>query len=198
MVNYKLDFKMHLLKQTINYIAPRILRLSRGVQPKTPQSKLILSVYARLEAAVARQVETGCWNDKHFSNLLESTKHALIFLCEHDRFYKRWLGLVAMFLTEEVLREKRDFTYEKALELYARPLMLTREEFERHRESLFELYLTGHLYGMSLMKAEDIEKIRKARVERKEVDFPSSDPQAFFRLYFPERESQHGEEKRKE
>jgi len=197
MVSYKLDLKMHLLKQTINYIAPRVLRLSGSVQAKTPQSELIIYVWSRLEATLRKEVSTGCFNDKNFSKLLEASKQALIFLCEKDKYYKRWLGLLAMFITEEVLRLKREFTYEKALELSARPLMLTREEFEMHRDSLFELYMSGYLYGLSLLPELDIEKIRTARLEGKDVDYPSSDPQAFFRLYFPNREGKHGEEERK-
>jgi len=187
MVSYKTDFKMHLLKQTINYIAPRILRLSSGVQPKTPQSKLILSVWARLEAVVKKEVETGCWNDKNFSSLLASSKQALVFLCEMDRYYKRWVGLLAMFLVEETLRLKRDFTYEDAINSSARPMMLTREEFEKHKDSLFENYLTGYLYGLSLLSEEDINKIREAREKGTSVNFPSSDKQAYFTLFFAER-----------
>jgi len=198
MVSYKLDFKMHLLKQTINYIAPRILRLSSGVQPKTPQSQLVLRVWKRLEDTVQKEAQTECWNDKNFSKLLESTKQALIFLCEKDRYYKRWLGLLSMFLTEEVLREKRDFTYEKALECSARPMMLTREEFEKHRDSLFELYMTGYLYGLSLLKIEDISKIKEAREQGSRVEVPSSDKEACFYLSFMERQNPNDTQKRKE
>jgi len=198
MVSYKLDFKMHLLKQTINYIAPRVLRLSSGVQPKTPQSQLILRVWARLEDVVQKETHTGCWNDKNFSKLLESSKQALIFLCEKDRYYKRWLGLLTMFLAEEVLKEKREFNYEKALDMPTRPMMLTKEEFWKHRDSLFENYLTGYLYGLSLLKTEDIPKIKEAREKGLRVQIPSSDPHAFFYLSFTERDKPNDKEERKE
>jgi len=198
MVSYKLDLKMHMLKQTLNFIAKRVLRLSSGVQPKTPQSKLIYSVWARLEDTVQKEALTGCWNDTNFRNLLNSAKQALIFLCEKDRYYKRWLGLLAMFLTEEVLREKREFSYEKAKECSARPMMLTREEFEKHKDSLFELYMTGYLYGLSLLKTEDIAKIKEARDKGERVQIPSSDLHAFFYLSFTEREKPNDSEERKE
>jgi len=198
MVSYKIDMKMHLLKQTIKFIVPRILRFSGGVQAKTLQSRLVERVWARLEDVVMKEVETGCWNDRNFSNLLEATKKGLIFLCEYDRYYKRWLGLVSMFLAEEVLKEKRDFTYEQAVECAARPLMLTREEFEKHKDSLFELYMTGYLYGLSLLPQEDIDKIKKARVEHTDVTLPSFDGEAFFKLFFAERFDPHDKEKRKE
>jgi len=198
MVSYKTDFKMHLLKQTIKYIVPRIHRLSGDVQAKTPQSRLVLSVWARLEAVVKREVASGCWNDKNFSSLLETSKRALIFLCENDKYYKRWLGLLAMFLTEELLREKCEFTLQKALECSARPMFVTQEEFEKHRDSLFELYMTGYLYGLSLLKDENIDKIRKARLDQTHVDYPSRDPEAYFRLCFPEREKPIDTKERKE
>lgn len=180
------------------------------MQAKTPQSELIQRVWGRLEAVVKREVETGCWNDKNFSKLLEATKKGLIFLCENDRYYKRWLGLVSVFLVEEVLREKREFTFDKALELSARPLMLTREEFERHRDSLFELYLCGYLYGLSMVSEGDVARIREARQTSTSLDFPTEDPKAHFTLYFPkgelpffrlcfkEREGSYGSEKREE
>jgi len=198
MVSYKQDFKMHLLKQTIKFIVPRVLRLSSGVQAKTPHSELIFRVWERLEAVVTREVQTGCWNDSNFRGLLQATKQALIFLCENDRYYKRWLGLLAMFLTEEVLREKREFTYEKALKCGARPMMLTREEFEKHRDSLFENYLTGYLYGISLLKTEDISKIKEAREKGLRVELPSSDKEAFFYLSFMERQNSHDKKEGKE
>jgi len=198
MVSYKTDFKMKLLKESINFIARRVHRLSSGVQPKTPQSQLILRVWARLEDGLIKEVQTGCFNDKNFRNLLESTKQALIFLCENDRYYKRWLGLLSMFLTEEVLREKRDFTYEQALLCSARPMMLTEEEFEKHKDSLFENYMTGYLYGLSLLKTEDIAKIKEAREKGQRIQLPSLDPHAFFYLSFTEREQPNDTKERKE
>jgi hypothetical protein len=197
MVSYKTDFKMYLLKQTIKYILPRIERLSSGVQPKTPQSLLVQRVWARLEETLAKDVQTGVFNDTNFSRLLKTSKQALIFLCEMDKYYKRWVGLLAMFLAEEVLREKRDFTYEKALECYARPMMLTREEFEKHKDSLFELYLSGYLYGLSLLKTEDIRSIVKAREDHEKIDLPSRDSDAVFQLIFLEREPKLDKEKGK-
>jgi len=198
MVSYKIDLKMKMLKDCINFIAPRVLRLSKGVQPKTPQSQLISRVWSRLEAVVEREVQTGCWNDRNFRNLLESTKEALIFLCEKDRYYKRWLGLLVMFLTEELQRERLEFTYEKALLSSARPMMLTNEEFEKHRESLFELYMTGYLYGLSLLKTEDIGKIKAALDSGQRIQIPSADPHAFFYLSFTERELGNDKKERKE
>jgi hypothetical protein len=190
MVNFKTDFKLHLLKQTVNYIAPRILRLSSGVHDKEPQSKLLLRVWERLEATLRKEVATGCFNDKNFSKLLDSTKQGLTFLCDTDRYYRRWFGLLCVFIYEEMAREWQNFSYEKAKECNARPMMLTREEYEVHKASLFELYLTGYLYGLSLLPESETDKIRQARLNGSSVDYPSSDPKAVYRLHFPERDVQ--------
>jgi len=191
-----LDFKMTLLKKTINLVAPRILRLSKGVTPTTPQSRLISSVWARLEDVYMKDVRTGCFDDRNFGSLLETAKQALIFLCENDKYYKRWLGLLAMFLTEDTMKTLKNLTYEEALELYARPLGLTREEFAKHKLSLMELYLSGYLYGMSLLQENDILKIDKARIEHKDVNLPSRDHEACFKLFFLERGSFEHEKER--
>jgi len=194
----RLDFKMHLLKKTLNLVIPKILRFSSGVQPTTPQSRLILSIWDRLEDVLRKDVETGCFSDRNFLNLLEATKQALIFLCERDKYYKRWLGLLAMFVTEETIKTLQNFTYEDALELYARPLGLTKEEFEKHKLSLMELYLTGYLYGLSLLPPSEIPKIEKARVEHQNMRFPSRDTQALFMLFFEERGSLKNDDTNKE
>lgn len=180
----KQDLKMHLLKQAINYVAPRILRLSKGVNAETPQSKLILRVWDRIEAVVKKEVETGCWDDKNFRNLLDATKEALIFLCEKDKYYKRWLGLLMMFIAEEVSKAKEEFSYQEALNMTVRPMMITEKEFARHREALFELHLTGYLYGMSRLGNGSILEIKQAREENTDIEFPCADPNAYVKMWF--------------
>jgi len=180
----KQDFKMHLLKQAINYVAPRMLRLSKGVNAETPQSKLILRVWDRIEAVVKKEVETGCWDDKNFRNLLDATKEALIFLCEKDKYYKRWLGLLMMFIAEEVSKAKEGFSYQEALNMTVRPMMLTEKEFTQHKDALFELHLTGYLYGMSRLAQNGIQKVKDAREQNTEIEFPSENPNAYVKMWF--------------
>jgi len=181
----KREFKMHLLKSLVNQVTPRILRLAKGVEAKTPQSRLILRVFDRLEAVLQKDAETGCFNDKNFKNLVNSTKEALIFLCEYDQYYKRWLGLLAMFLAEELSHAYQNFNYQEALDMTCRPLMLSEAEFLKHKRSLFELHLSGYLYGLSLTHENIKTEIKKAKEEQKFVDFPSKDEDAYVRLYFP-------------
>jgi len=208
MVSFKKDFKMHIMKQTIKFVAPRILRISKGVQASTPQSKLIQRVWDRLVDVLEKDASTGCFDDNNFRMFLEATKQGLIYLCENDRYYKRWFGLLALILSEELHETVKGFRFEDAVQCNARPLMLTKEEFLLHETSLFELYLSGYLYGLSMLPKEAVETIKKAREGRGMFQIPSRDPNAitlfyfpvegqpFFRLLFNEREVAVGEEER--
>jgi len=188
--------RMHMLKQTLNFIVPRIHRLSSGTEAKTFQSKLILRVWSRLEDTLTREVQTGCFNDRNFRNLLRATRDGLIFLCEYDRYYKRWLGLLTMFLSEELKAMETEFTYEDALQLSARPLGLTREEFEKHKKDLYELAVCGYLYALSNFSEEDIKKIAEARQQNKPLEFPRAKAQPYFVMFFPERVDVNDKKKR--
>lgn len=176
------DLKMHLLKRLINSVAPKVLSMAKGVKAETPQSKLIERVWARLEDVLKKEVQTGCFDDDNFKVLLRSVKEALIFLCENDKYYKRWLGLMAFFLSEELTKMKSEFDFKQALAMTVRPLGLKKEEFERHKEALFEVYLTGYLYGMARCTTD----IHKAREQKTYVDFNTIDPNCYIRLYFPD------------
>jgi len=206
---HSIDLKMLLLKKAVNAVTPRILSLSRGVQPKTPHSKLVVKIWDRLEEAVKKETETGCFSDKNFLNLLRSTKQALIFLCEGDKYYKRWLGLLFLFLSEEIASARELFSYEEALKMGCRPIGLTEEEYLRHKETLFKFNLSGYLSSLSRLPGSRIPEIRKARENGAFVDFPSEDPTAIVRMFFPDRDrgefslflmeryEKHGEEKGK-
>jgi len=188
MKNPKIDYKMLFLKQLINQVTPRLLRLSRGVQPETPQSKLILRVWKRLEDVLKKEVQTGCFGDNNFQRLLTTLRDALLFFCERDRYYKRWLGLFAFFLAEEFENMKESFSYQDAIDMNARPMMLSLKEFERHRGALFQLNMTGYLYGLSITPKNFEEDMKRARENLDFIDFPcKDDPNAVIRMYFQNR-----------
>jgi hypothetical protein len=179
------DFKMLLLKQTLNRLAPRILRFSEPTKPETPQSRLVLRVWSRLEETMKREVNTGCFNDRNFSKLLETTKRALIFLCENDKYYKRWLGLLAFYLSEELGNSREEFSYKEALGMTVRPLGLMYSEFLNHRNALFELHMTGYLYAMGKLTESEIDVLRRAKAEETSLMLPTEDPKAYIKLFFP-------------
>jgi hypothetical protein len=144
----KFDFKMHMVKQAINYIAPRILGWTKGIKPSTPQSLLIERAWTRLMAVYEKDIQTGCMQDKNFRVLLEATRDALIFLCEKDRYYKRWLGLLAWILSDEVQNVRSNFSYVDAIAMACRPVDLTEPEYNKHRGTLLEVHLTGYLLAL--------------------------------------------------
>lgn len=180
------DFKLYMVKQLINYLGPKLEGLVSTETPRTPQSRLVLRTWERLEAILKKEVETGCFNDKNFSRLLSASKKALVFLCENDKYYKRWFGLLAVVLGEELMKAQEHFTYSEALEMSVRPLGLELTEFERHREALWILHLTGYLLGWELVPAEHIVGIREARAQNMNFTIPSRDPEAYVTMFFPD------------
>jgi len=182
-----LDLKMFLLKKAINRLTPRIMVLSKGVTPKTPHSKLILKIWDRLEEVVRKEAKTGCWSDRNFINLLEATKRALIFLCERDKYYKRWLGLLMLYVVEEVQNQYSCFAYEEALNMTVRPLGLTEKEYHEHKEALFEFNLAGYLSALANCPESNISQIGEAREKGAYVDFPTKDKKAIVRMFFPDK-----------
>lgn len=179
------DFKMHLLKQTINYVTPRIIDLTRGVKASTPQSRIIERVWSRLENVYKKEVASGVFTDSNFLNLLLSAKDTLIFLCEKDRYYKRWLGLLLLFIMEEMQRSFSDFSYIDALNMTSRPLLLKKSEFEKHKTALFNFEIASYLYSLTLIRNKDINLIREARRLNTMLDLPTNDKNVLVRFYFP-------------
>lgn len=170
------------VKQLINNVAPRLLGMVKGVKGETPQARLVERVWTRLEDVLEKCSQTGTLDDNNFITLVNSVKEALIFLCENDKFYKRWLGLLAYFFAEEYQKMRSQFDYEEALNMTTRPMLLTKEEFERHKEALFMLHLTGYLHAMSLSDAN----IKEARQNNQYIDFETLDPNVIVRMVFPE------------
>jgi len=185
MKDVKLEFKMRLVKKAINRLVPRLLRLVSEVEATTPQSRLLLRVWARLEEVLDREQETKCFHDNNFRDLLQAIKRALVFLCEKDKYYKRWLGLLAIVLSEELEKMYADFSYEEALNMTTRPLGLTLEEFDMHKEALWLLHLSGYLHSLSLMSSDGREYIRQAREQNIELDLFTVDKNAIVKLVFP-------------
>lgn len=178
------DLKMHLLKQTINYVTPHVLSLCPNVQAKTPQSKLVLAVWARLEDALRKEASIDARDDKNLNKLLESTKRALVFLCENDKYYRRWLGLLMLLLAEETQKAIRDFSYDLALLSAPRPLGLTREQFEQNKAALFQNMMSGYLYALSDQPESITTSIREAYARSGAVQVPTSHKRMAFSLRF--------------
>jgi hypothetical protein len=175
--------KMVFLKNTINLVTPRIRRMTEGVQAKTPQAELISRVWARVMSVWEKDNVIELYGDNNFQNLLLAVRDALIFLCENDRYYKRWLGLLSFLMSEELEKMFQEFSYEKALNMTVRPLALGFEEYEKHKRALFGLHMSGYLKALNTSPGEIIEQLKKAKEEPGEkygsVKFETEDPDAY-------------------
>lgn len=185
------ELRMAFIKRLINSVTPKLISLTRNVKAQTPQSKLIMRVWQRLEDVYSKDCIAIDFNDENFRNLLEAAKNALIYLCEHDKYYKRWIGLLAFFLSEELNKMKKEFTYEDALNMTVRPLMLTFQEFQKHKEALFELHMCGYLYGLARLNREEMEKLRKAKESHQHIDLKTCDGDAYIRYIFSDPKTPH-------
>jgi len=180
----KIELRMFLIKQLINRATPHLTSLSQDVNPESLQSKIILRVWQRLEDTLEKEVKTGVFSDNNFKNLLIAAKNVLIFLCEHDNYYRRWLGLLIRFIAEEYAKAEADFNLAQAKTLPVKPLGLTETQFEQHKPSLWECALTGYLHGLSLAPKNIVDTIVIARNNKGFVDLPSIDANAFYRIHF--------------
>lgn len=173
------DVKMVFLKNTINLVTPRIRRMAEGVEAKTPQAELISRVWARVMSVLEKDSSVVVYGDNNFRNLLLAVRDALIFLCENDRYYKRWLGLLCFFMVEELEKMFQEFSFEKALDMTVRPLALGREEYEKHKRALFGLQMSGYLKALSMSPGCIIEQLKEAKEKHGSVRFETEDPEAY-------------------
>jgi len=180
----KTELKMFLIKQLINNVAPRIGALAYGVKAEHLQSKIIERVWARLRDVLEKEEKTKVFGDRNFKELLINAGKALIFLCEHDNYYRRWLGLLIRFIAEEYAIAEADFSLEDAMALPVKPPVSSEEEFKRHKAALWECALTGYLYGFSLAPKDIVHSIKFALENKGWVDLPSIDKDAIYRLFF--------------
>jgi len=182
---------MHLLKQAINYLSPRFLGKIPAVQAKTPQSRLVLAVWARVEATLKKEAPIKARDDRNFTTLLETVKRALIFLCEEDRYYKRWLGLTFLLFAEETGRALQQFSYEDALASSPRPLGLTREQYEQSKRALFENSLAGYLMALERAPESIAGAIAEAYDHSGRVQIPAPAKRMAYSLLFEREDREH-------
>jgi len=178
------ELKMSMLKKAINYLVPKVSRLATVSIVETPQSRLILRTWKRLESTLEREEHTGCFNDTNFKALLEASKKALVFLCEHDKYYKRWLGYLALVLCEEIAKMRLEFDYAQAYNMTTRPLMITEEEVERHKEALFIFNLSGYLYSYELVPETSLQGMKEERERNGGFRLPTVDSDAYVKLFY--------------
>jgi hypothetical protein len=180
----KLEVKMFVIKQLINQVAPRVGAMAEGVNAEHLQSKIIMRVWARLKDVLEKEEKTGVFGDRNFRELVKNAGKVLIFLCENDNYYRRWLGLLIRFIAEEYAKAEAEFSFIDASALPVKPPISTEEDFKRYKPALWECALAGYLHGLSLASKDIVNSVRIALENKGFIDLPSIDEKAYYRLYF--------------
>jgi hypothetical protein len=156
----KRDLQLHLLKSAINYMSPRLLGSLDVKKPETFQGQILARAFESVQRVMEAEARVGLREDANFTNMVEASKRALLFLAETDNYYMRWLGLILQELTKEVEKFRESFSYEDALKAGGRPIPLSREVFEAHRSELLDLALSGYLTRLEDLSPEEMAKLK--------------------------------------
>lgn len=98
--------KLRLIKAAVNYTAPRVRRLAPERTPALRVTRIVDGAFRRLLKVLEREERgNSSLGDRHFRNLVEAARRALIYVAEEDCYYQDWLALLVMALYGEVKAE---------------------------------------------------------------------------------------------
>ena len=97
--------KLVVVKKLINRVARAALKVTPGVTPKRPVSKLVIRLFEYLREALKLHPERF-YADQNFPRILEATERLLVFVAEEDGHYAGWLA-EAMLLLHDIVEEER-------------------------------------------------------------------------------------------
>jgi hypothetical protein len=117
---------LHVRKKLIN----ALVRIANQVLPERravfPQTQMLEQVYQKLFQAYEIEAYCGRFDDvpyqavehlrdRHFLNILELSRKALIYLADTDRYYRQWLGLFFLLINDAVEEQQKNLHYEEFL-----------------------------------------------------------------------------------
>jgi len=157
--------KLHIRKKLLNMAVRFLNHLLPDPRPTYPQTQLLEQVYQKLFQTY--RIETYCGRfddvprqtlehlrDRHFLNILELSRKALIYLADTDRYYRQWLGLF-LLLTHDVLNEYAEcLTFEEACRQingqwdYGLDERIFEHFFAGHRREAQEIVLCNYLHNL--------------------------------------------------
>lgn len=164
---------LHVRKKLIN----AVVRIAHQVLPERravfPQTQLLEQVYKKLFQAYKIEAYCGRFDDvpyqavehlrdRHFLNILELSRKALIYLADTDRYYRQWLGLFFLLIHDVVEEQQQSMLFEEFLDSVRSQWefdmhgAFPREFFEAHKRSFQEIQLTNHLYTLCAKRYEKI------------------------------------------
>ncbi len=105
---------LRLAKEVVNYTAPKLNRLVPHVTPHYPVSKLINRVFGSFEHMATEQRRHGTL-DNNFISMIRATRRFLLYVCEHDIYYRRWMHIFMLTLYMEVKQMLPDLAVVKTI-----------------------------------------------------------------------------------
>ena len=164
------ELKLHFFKKLVNFCMRAIDRLLPETKPYYPQTKMAehvfqqflhvyrLEVYQGMYDDVPRQTLKGL-KDRNFQHFLSSMRKVLLFLGEHDRYYRAWLGLAFILGKEEYDRAALEFTQEEFLRRYDEQweLRFSRVHpgyFTTYRSEFLDMMLASYLPNIVRMEID--------------------------------------------
>jgi hypothetical protein len=148
-----MELRMHLFKKLINVATRFMLKLSpEPPVPYYPSSKILDRTFKTLFHVYRVQNEMcDMYGDKNFGNLLLFAYRALLYLSEHDRYYRMWLAFMFQRISLELDVERKNMTLEELKRLqfdqWELPIFeaVTPQHFAAFRSMLFEMVTANTL-----------------------------------------------------
>ena len=159
--------KLHLTKTFFN-IGIRILsKLVPEVRVATyPQTQMIANVSEKLENALKIEVAMGMFDgvkyqtldrlkDRNFQRLLKLSVKVLLYFSETDRYYRQWLGLFMLLVSNEVDAELEKLSFKDFLALMEIQWEMNmhgavpKEFFEAHKKEFLTMVLANYLMNLT-------------------------------------------------
>lgn len=164
---------LHVRKKLINAAVRMINQVLPAPRAEFPQTQLLERVYEKLFQTYRIEAYCGRFDDvpyqmvehlrdRHFLNILELSRKALIYLADTDRYYRQWLGLFFLLIHDAVEEQQQNLRYEEFLtsalsqwEFDIRDAFPS-EFFEVHKRLFQEIQLANHLFTLCAKRYEKI------------------------------------------
>jgi hypothetical protein len=131
-----------------------------------PQSIMIVNVSEKLNKAFKTEVYCGLFDgaphqtltllkDRNFQRFLNLSRKLLVYFSENDRYYRSWLGLFMLLVSDEVDAELAKLSFEDFLTLVKLQWetnmkgAVPREYFNEHKKDLLNMVLANYLMNIS-------------------------------------------------
>ena len=164
---------LHVRKTLLNLAVRFLNALIRDRAPEWPQTILLEQVYRRMFQAYRIEAYCGRFDDvpyqslraledRHFLNVLELSRKLLIYLGDTDRYYRQWLGLFFLLISDSVEEQRKNLGYQEFLDSawnqweFDMRGGFPSEFFEVHRELFQQIQLANHLFTLCGKRYENI------------------------------------------